>query len=324
MNSCPICNNTTATLRHTGSVDGVAVECPRCGKYRMSGTMLAGTSQLSDEERFRISSYTRERTLHGRPTPTILSSGSPMRRVADGYTIGWDGIVASGDFPRTISERLDRTLLNFARVVPEPGIWLELNRDVDSVLSYSKNNVVWEYTLAQLYDDRLIERDGMRVRLTVKGWNRVAEIERGAVAQQYKQAFVAMWFDPSLDKAWADGFKPGIEDGTDTKALRVDLKEHNEKICDVLIAEIRKSRFLIADFTGSRGGVYFEAGFAKGLGIPVIFTCQKGEWEKQLHFDTRQYNHIIWDTPADLKLRLSNRIAATVPPAAPHIGGSWA
>lgn len=81
----------------------------------------------------------------------------------------------------------------------------------------------------------------------------------------------------------------------------------------MIVAEIRKSSFLIADFTGDRGGVYFEAGFAKGLGIPVIFSCKKGEWTDKLHFDTRQYNHIIWETPTDLAVKLQNRIAATIP-----------
>ncbi len=36
-------------------------------------------------------------------------------------------------------------------------------------------------------------------------------------------------------------------------------------------------RFMIADFTGHRGGVYFEAGFAHGLGIPVIWTCREDQ-----------------------------------------------
>lgn len=129
----------------------------------------------------------------------------------------------------------------------------------------------------------------------------------------YKQAFVAMWFDESMKAAWETGFKPGIENETDIKAMRVDLKEHNEKICDVIISEILKSSFLVADFTGNRGGVYFEAGFAKGRGIPVIFTCQAGKWADELHFDTRQYNHIIWDSPEDLRIKLQNRISATIP-----------
>ena len=71
----------------------------------------------------------------------------------------------------------------------------------------------------------------------------------------------------------------------------------------------------MADFThgnsGARGSVYYEAGFAQGLKIPVIFTCRKNAI-KRIHFDTRQYNHIVWETPVELKDRLTNRIAAVI------------
>jgi len=66
--------------------------------------------------------------------------------------------------------------------------------------------------------------------------------------------------------------------------------------------------------TGQRGGVYFEAGFALGLGKPVIWTCRSDDMEK-LHFDTRQYNHVTWNTPIELKDKLVNRILATLPRA---------
>jgi len=69
---------------------------------------------------------------------------------------------------------------------------------------------------------------------------------------------------------------------------------------------------VVADFTGSRPGVYFEAGFAMGLGIPVIWTCQHDDVGK-LHFDTRQYAHVCWDAAADMRTKLRNRIAATIP-----------
>jgi len=52
---------------------------------------------------------------------------------------------------------------------------------------------------------------------------------------------------------------------------------HNEKICDKIVSEIRKSRLLVADFTDNRGGVYFEAGFAMGLSIPVIWMCRASD-----------------------------------------------
>ena len=37
--------------------------------------------------------------------------------------------------------------------------------------------------------------------------------------------------------------------------------------------------------------VYFEVGFTKGLGIPVIWTCREDDFDDLL-FDTKQYNHI--------------------------------
>ena len=63
--------------------------------------------------------------------------------------------------------------------------------------------------------------------------------------------------------------------------------------------------------TGQRQGVYFEAGYALGMGIPVIWTCRSDEIDK-CHFDTRQYNHIVWETAGDLKEKLTNRILATI------------
>ena len=108
------------------------------------------------------------------------------------------------------------------------------------------------------------------------------------------------------------GINPAI-----TKArfepIRIDQKEHTNKIDDEIIAEIRRARFVVADFThgedGARGGVYYEAGFAHGLGIKVIFTCREDQID-DLHFDTRQFNHITWNTPEELKEKLTHRISA--------------
>ena len=91
--------------------------------------------------------------------------------------------------------------------------------------------------------------------------------------------------------------------------MKIDEKQHLNKICDEAIAEIRRSRFVVADFThgaaGARGSVYYEAGFAQALDLPVIFSCRK---DQELHFDTRQYPHILWETPEDLYTQLRNKI----------------
>ena len=124
-----------------------------------------------------------------------------------------------------------------------------------------------------------------------------------------------MWFDEDMNDIYDKVIQPAIEE-MGYKSMRIDKKEHNNKIDDEIIAEIKRSRFLIADFSydkkkGIRGGVYYEAGFAHGLGIPVTFTCHKND-ESELHFDTRQFNHIIWENAEGLKEKLKHRIGATL------------
>ena len=60
-----------------------------------------------------------------------------------------------------------------------------------------------------------------------------------------------------------------------------------------------------------RGGVYYEAGFAQGLNIPVIWTCREDRMDR-VHFDTRQYSHILWTGPQDLRQKLRNKIGAVI------------
>lgn len=147
--------------------------------------------------------------------------------------------------------------------------------------------------------------------ITVAGYSSIAEQVANVDSSQ---AFVAMWFAPEMDEVYNAGIQLGIEDAG-FKPFRVDRQEHIDKIDDVIIASIRKSRFVVADFTQSgdeaRGGVYYEAGFAQGLGLPVVFTCRK-DCIKKVHFDTNHYNHIVWTTPDELRSALTNRIVAAI------------
>lgn len=197
------------------------------------------------------------------------------------------------------------------------GIWNEM-----LAWSESTDQSDVRYLLDYLEKKGWLERDpfgpeiGQMVnwRVSVEGHTRVDELEREERAQDSSQAFVAMWFHESTREACEKGIEPAILDAG-YEPLRIDRKEHINKIDDEIIAEIRRSRFLVADFTqgedGARGGVYYEAGFAHGLGIPVIFTCREDAVET-LHFDTNHYNHIVWTTPEELRERLRNRILAVI------------
>ena len=147
--------------------------------------------------------------------------------------------------------------------------------------------------------------------VTVDGHSQIEEQETNAL---FNQGFVAMWFNDCTKEAYEKGILPGVKDAG-YKPYRVDKDDHIDKIDDKIIAEIRRSRFIVADFThggeGARGGVYFEAGFALGFGKPVFYTCRKDQIEN-VHFDTRQYNHILWETPEELREALANRIRAVL------------
>lgn len=127
---------------------------------------------------------------------------------------------------------------------------------------------------------------------------------------QSSHGFVAMWFDDSMQDACKDGFALGVQNAG-YEPIIMNLVEHVNRIDDEIIARIRRSRFVVADFTGQRGGVYFEAGFGLGLNLPVFWTCRKDEIPK-LHFDVRQFNCIDWESPTELATRLQNRIEAVI------------
>ena len=114
--------------------------------------------------------------------------------------------------------------------------------------------------------------------------------------------------------------QPAVED-SGYQFLKINEKEHVNRIDDEIFADIRRSRFVVADFThdvkeGARGGVYFEAGFAQGLGLPVIWTCHESMLSKEAkikpHFDIRQYNFLGWSENDldDFRKRLQKRIEA--------------
>ena len=125
-----------------------------------------------------------------------------------------------------------------------------------------------------------------------------------------------MWFGAEMNAAWIDASYPAIYTAR-YEPFRIDKHEHVNRIDDEILAQIRTSRFLVADFTleagKPRGGVYFEAGFALGLDIPVVWTAHE-RMTGEIHFDTRQYNHIFWKDPADLQTKLYNRLIALLGP----------
>lgn len=154
------------------------------------------------------------------------------------------------------------------------------------------------------------ERGYDSIIITPSGWDAIERARQSSA--RTKIGFVAMAFRPELTELFEQGLAKGIE-MAGYEALRIDRTEHNNRIDDEIVATIKRSRFVVADFTIGRGGIYFEAGFALGLNLPVIWTVRADELEN-VHFDTRQYNFILWQDGnwVDLQKALRNRIEATI------------
>ena len=225
--------------------------------------------------------------------------------------------LALNEAPLPVHERADRLLRFIAKQTKTVGEVVGIGQDVHEAYAWSESTG-WEevlylshYLVSSGWLKGTFPPGDARGSITVEGYSRIAEQR---VNIDSSQAFVAMWLHDRMKAAYADGVAPGIRDAG-YAPLRIDRKEHINKIDDEIVAEIRRSRFVVADFTpgvdGARGSVYYEAGFAHGLGLPVIFTCREGSI-KELHFDTSHYSHIVWSDPPDLREKLKNRILAVI------------
>ena len=61
------------------------------------------------------------------------------------------------------------------------------------------------------------------------------------------------------------------------------------RITDQIVQMITSARFVVADLTHERPNVYFELGFARGLGKTVITIAREGT---TVHFDVKDWTYI--------------------------------
>lgn len=152
--------------------------------------------------------------------------------------------------------------------------------------------------------------------LTLEGWRFYDELLRGQSDSDI--SFMAMKFgDEQLNRIVADYISPAVH-AAGFELLNLQDSEKAGLIDDRIRVEIRRSRFLLADLTHHSNGAYWEAGFAEGLGKPVIYLCRRdvfNDKDKTTHFDTNHHLTIDWseDTIQEDMERLKATIRATLP-----------
>ncbi len=148
--------------------------------------------------------------------------------------------------------------------------------------------------------------------LTASGWLRYEELKRAHVSSNY--AFFARKFsNVELDHV----FEKCLRQAVNQTGYELRMVTQRAGLVDAIIEdEIRRCRFLIADLSDDNAGAYWEAGFAEGLGKPVIYICRAtdGGSEKKTHFDANHRQTVRWDlasldlTAAKLKAVIRNTL----------------
>lgn len=151
------------------------------------------------------------------------------------------------------------------------------------------------------------------VEITPRGWEKLYNDSRPSVT---RNAFIAMAFTDVDGKLLPEDTRETIKNACEElgwNPLIVDEVGHNDGVMDKIISLINESRYVVADLTHHKSGVYYEAGYAKSKGIEVIHTVHASDFNR-CHFDVKHLNLIIYKDQTELFEKLKNRVNSTVGP----------
>ena len=86
--------------------------------------------------------------------------------------------------------------------------------------------------------------------------------------------------------------KQACKDAGVTYCERVDEQDFDGFMIDRIYNQMAKADLIISDLTGRNPNVFYETGFAHGIGKKPILLTQKAE---DIPFDLKHYPHIIYN-----------------------------
>ena len=283
--NCPICGN--KSQEESTNRDGYHILCPKCGEFFISRTLKINLEYESNKiHNSKISSYICEQNKLFDNVPELL-------------TTNLDTIINQRE--KTIKEKFDC----FMKTISTLNNGQINQNDFNHCYIYGDNElgIFYQKALEKNYIKSI--KSNLLNCFLYQGicFDGLEYIESLAQTNENSKNVFAAFYFKELKEIFDNDVKEIVEE-LGLNYIRVSSSTNDE-----IIGKIKSSKIVIADFTGQRNSVYFEAGFALGLNIPVIWTCKKEE-EKELSFDTRQYPHTLWETKEDLKEQLRNRIKA--------------
>jgi len=231
-------------------------------------------------------------------------------------------IIKEAAIPNTPKEKLDNLLIYIYSIQDYTGsridIYSKLEHDLLLAKLYFINQEEYWFYLSTLKNLGFIDfidvsskdgDDAIDIEITYSGLSYIIEIQESGINSKY--CFVAMSFSKSMIET-RDIIKQAIKDCGYNPILIDEINyESDITINDAIISNIKKCKFLVADFTEQKHGVYFESGYALGRNKPVIYLCNVNDFD-MTHFDTNHYPHIVYNNLDDLKSMLINKINAWI------------
>lgn len=309
--TCPVCDAPVSRReRDPTGRDAVLVDCPHCGAFAISGSLESTLPNLrsSVQDASAKLSHALRRAGEGaeRPLFTTYTAEAALKQA----------------LPRP-REQADLLVRWLAEHVPGPGETLWIEHATHGGIIGARSPAGFELVLDHLFEAGLVTGaqsktigggDGAHATLTFAGWDHYESLRRGG--RVYRKAFMAMKFgDGLLDQVLDTVFKPSaLRAGFDL--FKLSDRPKAGLIDNRMRAEIQSCDFVVADLSHDNLGAYWEAGYAEGLGKPVIYTCEKSKFEQaKTHFDTNHHLTILWDqaSPGDCAQELVATIRATLP-----------
>jgi hypothetical protein len=293
--TCPLCGLACESDRNLRDRTKY-YRCKRCAQFGCTHEMTTSLKQIPIEKKHLLSASFR--TWPNDEWPVIRYENiDELARQAPRYSP---------------AEKLDRLLTEIAKRMTrlDDISKFDMNLDYPLIVVHDTGEAIYLFeSLKNLgWIQSAPQAGSLTARLTMAGWNRITELQTKGRESAF--AFVAMSFAETMNELYDRVIAPAISDAG-YKPMRLDRHEHVNRIDDEIIGQIRRSRFMVADFTDQRHGVYFEAGMMQGIGRNVIWMCHEDELKPEvMHFDVRQFNFIAWkeDELEKAYRRLLNRI----------------
>jgi hypothetical protein len=299
-NSCPVClNKHSEPASITEANLQLRVDCPVCGRYALDRSLWGDELDPQTGAGYTLSERCRAALSHQlRTSSSNGTSGWPL--LTRDRFIGFkdSGCIAPNpaaqvtNIIRYLGDEISNT---GAKVESLPiGFYAQIGAPNPEFAAQLASELAEKGLITAIDASSNDGTDLIGIGLTLEGWERYEQEARGQIAGNY--GFLALEFNDSvLDPLVDDVIKPIVRDATGYQI--VDMRDVAQAgiIDNIMRAQIRDAAFVIVDLTHDNSGAYWEAGYAEGLGKPVIYICEKSKFdEKKTHFDTNHLTTVIW------------------------------